>query len=487
MNRLILKFIFILLIVLFQGFSLAQAPDTLWTRSFGFREYEQAVGAFQLPSGGFLVGGYQQDTSNYDYAGWLFKVDANGNILTENHTGYDNLDEQLNSMSPASDNTFVLTGSAEHPENRSELYAVKVDSNGTMLNSNRLGGINNHIGNGVIALPDGQCRFVGELQTTPHKGLLYGTFSNLSFMFHNVYPIGASLDLYAINLTMDSCLIITGKIQPTPGDSRFIFLMKTDFEGSCILNQLYGFGGDDQIGYWVESTLDGGYIVCGYTTVDGILNNRDLYIVKVDSLLQREWTKRYAQSEGRMIINHPEGGYVVTGYYYGGGGGLLVMRLDENGDSIWTKIMPGGGGNSISLTADGGYIIAGVTSYTTEKKFDAFLVRLEPELIGNSSEEIFNLMDFFLYQNYPNPFNPSTTIQFDIPKASFVTLKVYNLLGQDVATLVNEDKQQGRYEVVFQSAVGSRQYASGVYFYRLVVSSSKVGSNILTGKMILIK
>jgi hypothetical protein len=70
---------------------------------------------------------------------------------------------------------------------------------------------------------------------------------------------------------------------------------------------------------------------------------------------------------------------------------------------------------------------------------------------------------FELYQNYPNPFNPSTTIQFDIPKASFLTLKVYNVLGQEVATLVNEKREAGSYEVKFNAST----FSSGVYFYRL--------------------
>ncbi len=74
---------------------------------------------------------------------------------------------------------------------------------------------------------------------------------------------------------------------------------------------------------------------------------------------------------------------------------------------------------------------------------------------------------YSLGQNYPNPFNPSTTIQFDIPKASIVTLKVYNMLGQEVATLVNEKREAGRCEVIFDGS----KLSSGVYFYRLQARS----------------
>jgi hypothetical protein len=83
-----------------------------------------------------------------------------------------------------------------------------------------------------------------------------------------------------------------------------------------------------------------------------------------------------------------------------------------------------------------------------------------------------------LWQNYPNPFNPLTKIQFDIPKTSFVTLKVYNLLGQEVATLVNEVKKVGNYEYTFDCS----SLSSGVYFYRL-----SAGDYTNTMKFVLLK
>ncbi|MDI6766067.1 MAG: S8 family serine peptidase [Bacteroidota bacterium] len=76
-------------------------------------------------------------------------------------------------------------------------------------------------------------------------------------------------------------------------------------------------------------------------------------------------------------------------------------------------------------------------------------------------------MEFALYQNYPNPFNPSTRIHFEVPKEIHVTLKVYDMLGQEMATLVNEVKKVGRYEVEFDG----NNLASGIYYYRLISGS----------------
>jgi hypothetical protein len=96
---------------------------------------------------------------------------------------------------------------------------------------------------------------------------------------------------------------------------------------------------------------------------------------------------------------------------------------------------------------------------------------------------------FSLEQNYPNPFNPSTKISWQSPVGSRQILKVFDVLGNEIATLVDEWKEAGSYEVEFQSEVGSlpngradRQLANGVYFYRL-----QVGDFIETKKMILMK
>jgi hypothetical protein len=88
--------------------------------------------------------------------------------------------------------------------------------------------------------------------------------------------------------------------------------------------------------------------------------------------------------------------------------------------------------------------------------------------------------DFKLYQNYPNPFNPSTTLSFVIGHSSFVSLKVYDVLGNEVATLVNEEKPAGSYKVEFR--IENLELSSGIYFYQLIA-----GSFIETKKMLLLK
>ncbi len=99
-------------------------------------------------------------------------------------------------------------------------------------------------------------------------------------------------------------------------------------------------------------------------------------------------------------------------------------------------------------------------------------------VLTNLDEDNVLPISFSLSQNYPNPFNPSTVIQYDLPKESFVTLKVYDILGREVKTLVNEDKPAGRYKVNFDAA----GLSSGIYFYRIIA-----GGFIETKKFVLMR
>jgi hypothetical protein len=98
-----------------------------------------------------------------------------------------------------------------------------------------------------------------------------------------------------------------------------------------------------------------------------------------------------------------------------------------------------------------------------------------PTFVEETKETITN---YSLQQNYPNPFNPSTKISWQVPVAGLVTLKVYDVLGREVITLVNEELNAGKHEATFDAI----RFSSGIYFYQL-----KAGDFIQTKKMILLR
>ncbi len=126
-----------------------------------------------------------------------------------------------------------------------------------------------------------------------------------------------------------------------------------------------------------------------------------------------------------------------------------------------------------------------LNSVTKLKEYAAYFRDLHNMVISDVKNDKISLPDeFVLYQNYPNPFNPVTTIKYSIPEISglnknmSVKLKVYDILGNEVESLVDEIKTPGNYSVDFNAG----KYSSGVYFYRLTS-----GAVSITKKMQVLK
>jgi phosphoenolpyruvate synthase/pyruvate phosphate dikinase len=91
--------------------------------------------------------------------------------------------------------------------------------------------------------------------------------------------------------------------------------------------------------------------------------------------------------------------------------------------------------------------------------------------------------DFELFQNYPNPFNPTTKISFQLPMKSKIRLKIYNLLGEEVADLLNETREAGLHEVEWNAS----EYSSGLYIYQIYTEGKNSSTNLERKKMLLVK
>jgi glucose/arabinose dehydrogenase len=109
-------------------------------------------------------------------------------------------------------------------------------------------------------------------------------------------------------------------------------------------------------------------------------------------------------------------------------------------------------------------------------------------IYSNEIEVIVIPSEYILYQNYPNPFNPSTVIKYAIPFDSKVTLEVYNITGQRIGELVNEEQTAGYYTIDFNSSSFNKNISSGVYFYRIIATNKADGTSFTTiKKMVMLK
>ena len=166
--------------------------------------------------------------------------------------------------------------------------------------------------------------------------------------------------------------------------------------------------------------------------------------------------------------------------------GFEILRCTQN-DKEWETIgfVPGFG----TATEPKAYTFIDKNVTTGTYKYHLKQIDFDGSFTYSNEIEVavdFAPKEFVLYQNYPNPFNPKTTIKFAVPsviasgakQSQFVTLKVYDILGKEDATLVNEEKQPGVYEVEFDAS----SFSSGMYLYKL-----QAGTFIQTKKMILAK
>lgn len=156
----------------------------------------------------------------------------------------------------------------------------------------------------------------------------------------------------------------------------------------------------------------------------------------------------------------------------------LLLHSFANAQDVVTYGVFGNGGavvgdSSFQLEGTLGQPLIGVVEdVATVNKVGFWYLKAQGLATGVEDQGNLQPTEFRLEPNYPNPFNPSTTVQFALPVRSQVTLRLYDLLGREVATLVDGELESGVHKVVFQA----ESVASGVYFYRLEAAALPKGS-----------
>ena len=220
--------------------------------------------------------------------------------------------------------------------------------------------------------------------------------------------------------------------------------------------------------------------------------NSTLGLIKYDEggNLQNPVISRSGAEAKSMDIDANENVFVCTG---DAGGNMLTLKYNSKLGQVWPDLLFRGSGNGSdaanSIVADPGGNIVYVTGQSlgsntnydyTSIKYEYFPPGGNPFLnpSNNQNESLKMPSVYSLSQNYPNPFNPITRIKYAIPKDGFVSIKIYNTLGQEIAIIVNEHREKGYYSFNFDA----HMLPSGIYFYR-------IESNDFTDmkKMVLIK
>lgn len=220
-------------------------------------------------------------------------------------------------------------------------------------------------------------------------------------------------------------------------------------------------------------------IVVG-TVIDTSFYNLFSYgVIKYDNQGKKQWLHTYdgplvTNMESDIIVDN-SGNIYVTGsaavsLQYPYLHNPIILKYDPNGNTTW-RFRESNLGIASSLVIDDNRSV--YISYITS---DSLITAKYNQVATNVVNEKQSVTTFVLSQNYPNPFNPTTHFQLTIADLRFVSLKIYDILGREVATLVNEAMKPGTYSVEWNAS----RFASEVYFYRL-----QAGNFVETKKMLL--
>jgi len=237
------------------------------------------------------------------------------------------------------------------------------------------------------------------------------------------------------------------------------------------------FDGTKFICFFPDEEATGWKIYAKFVNLDGTVQNQRIFVTANAHLLP------FATVNGNELLFTCTG--VRRDFTTSVVGRFFDLSLNPKSDEF-TIFDTLGGKNPVgnfAVYADGKYLVFTTRVNLQVQGEDIFFTNgdvygetVSP--ITKVGDGVVETVDFELFQNYPNPFNPSTTIRFSLPQRSYVMLKVFDVLGREVATLVDEELNQGEHSVVFDA----KGLPSGVYFYRL-----QSGKFVQQRKMVLVK
>lgn len=294
------------------------------------------------------------------------------------------------SVQQTSDGGFIITGIIDQDGSTNvwDIYLIKTDINGDTLWTKTYGGINEDRGYSVQQTIDGGYIIIGSTESYGSGyGDIYLIKTDINGNSQWTKAIGSEYDErgYYVQQTIDGGYVAVGYTRSSSNGLKDVYLVRLDDLGNILWTKV--FGGDlMDYGYSVKETIDGGYIVVGGSDSFGNVVSEDVYLIKTDGNGDVVWEKTFGGSEndyGNCIIETTDGSYVISGVTASFGNGyndVYLIKTNNLGDVIWTKTFGGelyDFGYSIQQTSDEGYIVIGETNSYGNGQYDVYLLKIK--------------------------------------------------------------------------------------------------------------
>jgi hypothetical protein len=356
---------------------LVQPPEA-WNTTFGGITADNSYYVQQTSDGGYIVVGSTYSSGIPDV--YLIKTDANGikqwdKTLYTGGIGY--------CVQQTTDGGYIIAGSTF---GISDVLLLKTDANGVEQWNTTFGAIKYDAGYSVQQTTDGGYIIAGAYTYVSPPGTydawLIKTDASGVQQWDKKFGGGFSDYGYSVQQTSDGGYILTGSTNPTNTNEE-VYLIKTDSSGNTAWTKTFG-GANEDKGWSVRQTTDGGYIIAGWTNSLGA-GNYDVYLIKTDSSGNAAWTKTFGGANddaSRSVWQTTDGGYIIAGSTNSFGAGLndiYLIKTDSSGDKQWNKTYGGSQsdhGYCVQQTSDSGYIVAGDTTSYGAGNSDIWLIKL---------------------------------------------------------------------------------------------------------------